>query len=233
VAVESYWLVLAAAGSGRRMHEGRELPPKQYWALAGATVIEHALAPFLGDRRCQGVVIALAAGDRWWPQLSLSRDPRIATVTGGARRQDSVAAALAALAGRVGPADPWVLVHDAARPCVSRAEIDALLAALDAAPDGALLGLALVDTVKRAGEDRRVRATLEREQLWRALTPQAFRLRALAPALAVADTASDEASAIERQGGAPLLVPGSPCNIKLTGPADIGLAARILAGEPR
>ena len=225
MAAPAYWLVVPAAGRSERLGGAT---PKPYLRLGPRTVIEHALAPFLADPRCQGVVIALAKDDRHWPTLTVAKDPRITTVAGGAERRDSVAQALAGVLAQVGAADPWVLVHDAARPCVARAEIDALLAALSRAPDGALLALPLTDTVKRASAEGRVEATLDRERLWRALTPQAFRARALALALAAAPAATDEAGAIEALGGAPLLVSGSPANLKVTLPEDMALAARIL-----
>ena len=205
--------------------------PKQYLPLAGRTVIEHALAPFLADPRCRRVVVALAADDATFQTLPPAADPRVAAVRGGAERRDSVAAGLAALAADVGGDDPWVLVHDAVRPCLPSADLDALLAALAAAPAGALLGLRVADTLKRADAGGRVEATVARERLWRAQTPQAFRLRRLAAALAVAAAATDEASAVEALGDQPLLVPGSADNLKITEPADLGQAARILAGR--
>jgi len=243
LAAISYWLVMPAAGSGTRLHADAQLGaragaeawpavPKQYLPLAGATVIEHALAPFRADPRCEGIVVALAAGDRWWQALPAARDRRVVTVTGGRERGDSVAAGLAAVRARVGMRDPWVLVHDAARPCASDEELGRLLAAIEHAPHGALLALRMTDTVKRAGEDGCVVATVERARLWRALTPQAFRLRRLETALASGGPASDEAGAVERLGDRPRLVPGSPLNIKITEPADLVLARRVLTGSP-
>jgi 2-C-methyl-D-erythritol 4-phosphate cytidylyltransferase len=229
----AYWLVVPAAGSGRRMAAGATDCPKQYRRLAAATLIEQALAPFLADHRCQGVVVALADGDSRWRELPFAHDPRIATVTGGRERRDSVAAGLATVAARTAAADPWVLVHDAARPCVSRAEIDALLAALATSPDGALLGLPVSDTLKRATADLRVASTVSRDGVWRALTPQAFRLRRLQAALAAGGTATDEAGAVEALGDRPRLVAGSPFNIKVTEPADLLFAAQLLSGGVR
>jgi 2-C-methyl-D-erythritol 4-phosphate cytidylyltransferase len=237
----SYWLVMPAAGSGARLHEDADVGaragaeawpavPKQYLPLAGATVIEHALAPFRADARCEGIVVSLAAGDRWWQTLPVARDPRVVTVTGGRERCDSVAAGLAAVRARVGVRDPWVLVHDAARPCASAEELARLLAAIEHAPHGALLALRITDTVKRAGEDGCVGETVDRARLWRALTPQAFRLRRLEAALATGTPASDEAGAVERLGDRPRLVPGSPLNIKITAAADLELARRVLGG---
>lgn len=227
---------MPAAGRGRRM-AGVDAPPKQYLPLAGRTVIEHALAPFLADPACQGAVVALAAGDERFGALPVARDPRLVTVVGGAERRDSVAAGLAWLRSQVGAADPWVLVHDAARPCLPRADLARLLGALAGAPDGALLAVRVADTVKRAGGDGRVAATLPREGLYRAQTPQAARLGQLVAALAASPAATDEASALEGGGARPLLVAGSPANIKVTEPDDLALAARLLGesrmGQPR
>src|SRR5882672_4060225 len=137
-----YWLVMPAAGAGRRFGGWRsggghsrgsrsgggpsgERVPKQYAALRGRTVIEWALAPFLADPRCAGVVVALAAGDRWWPKVA-ERIPAVTVCQGGAERSESVRNALAALNRRAGQ-DNWVLVHDAARPCLTGADLDRLL----------------------------------------------------------------------------------------------------------
>lgn len=209
---------------------GAEGLPKQYLPLAGRTVIEHALAPFLADAACQGVIVALAPSDTRFAALTVARDPRVRSVTGGQERRDSVAAGLAALAGLVTD-DPWVLVHDAARPCLPAADLAALQEALADAPHGALLALPLVDTLKRATTDGTVEATVPRAGLWRAQTPQAFRLRRLAEALARSADATDEASAVEALGDRPRLVAGSPDNLKITAPADLVPAARQLGGR--
>src|SRR5690242_10484907 len=122
-----YWLVMPAAGAGTRFgaRRGGESVPKQYAALRGRTVIEWALAPFLGDGRCAGAVVALASKDSWWPQIA-KRIPAVTVCQGGAERSESVRNALSALNRRAGK-DDWVLVHDAARPCLSTAEVDRLV----------------------------------------------------------------------------------------------------------
>lgn len=222
-----YWLVLPAAGAGRRF--GAELP-KQYHPLAGRLVIEHALAPFLADARCAGVVVAVAPDDARWPALAAASHPKVRTTAGGAERRDSVAAGLAVVAAHVGDADPWVLVHDAARPCMPAADLDALLAALADSPAGALLAAPLADTLKRDDGDGRVECTVPRERLWRALTPQAFRLQRLRAALAAGLSATDESSAVEALGDRPRLVAGSTTNVKITRPADLEFARRVLMG---
>jgi len=233
-----YALVVPAAGSGRRFGAG--ILRKQYEPLAGATVIEHALAPFLADARCHRIVVAIAPDDGAWPQVAERCRQRstcpVVAVGGGAERSASVRRALDAL--REGAADDeWVLVHDAVRPCVSRTEIDALLAAVRTHPVGGLLAVPLADTLKRAAPGRgnepaQVARTEPREGLWRALTPQMFRLGPLAAALAAAQAAgrscTDEAEAIEWQDQAPLLVAGSARNIKVTTPADLALAEALL-----
>lgn len=224
----SYWLVVPAAGRGARY--GGDTP-KQYLSLGGRTVLEHALAPFLADPRLSGAVVALDPGDAHYATLPLAADRRVERVTGGAERADSVRAGLARVADLAEGADPWVLVHDAARPLVTRTEIDALVGALGDSPDGALLALPVADTLKRAADDGRVAATVDRSGLWRALTPQAFRLSRLMRALAAAGgrQVTDEAQAIEADGGRPRLVPGLETNLKVTRPGDLAIAARLLA----
>jgi 2-C-methyl-D-erythritol 4-phosphate cytidylyltransferase len=233
-----YWLVVPAAGGGRRF--GSELP-KQYSPLAGRSLIEWTLAPFLGDARCFGVVVALAIDDHRFASLPVSRHPRVTTVPGGKERSDSVRLALDALAAN-GSANQsakesdWVLVHDAARPCVSPEEIDALL---DAPADdiGAVLAVPVADTLKRADAQGLVGGTVDRAALWRALTPQMFRLGLLRTALAAAGRSgrvpTDESQAVEWLGHRPRLVRGNPRNIKVTEPGDLALAAFILSqGSP-
>lgn len=220
-----YWLVMPAAGSGRRFGGAT---PKQYLELAGRRVIELALAPFLADSRCIGVVVAVDASDGIFDTLALAADPRVHRVAGAGLRCDSVRQGLAAL---VAGDDTWVLVHDAARPCVSRADVDALIDAAVAEPAGGLLAAPLADTLKR-GESDHVLQTPSRAGLWRALTPQMFRLGVLREALQQARDAgrepTDESQAVEWLGHAPRLVPGAASNIKVTTPADLQLAAAIL-----
>lgn len=224
-----YWGVLPAAGTGRRF--GTALP-KQYAALAGRTVIEWSLQPLLSDPRCCGVAVALAADDQWFAGLGLQpvHGTRLMTVTGGAERCESVLAALAAL-----PASPddWVLVHDAARPCLTAAERDALLTRGAQHAVGALLAQPLADTLKQADAAGQVAATVPRQSLWRAQTPQMFRhaqlVDALSQALARGERPTDEAQALEALGYTPLLVEGRSTNLKVTSAADLPLAQALLA----
>ncbi len=225
-----YWVVMPAAGAGRRF--GASLP-KQYAPLGGRTVIQWALAPFVADPRCQGIMVALAAEDTYWPAIApQGACGRVRATRGGAERCDSVLRGLAALGAQ--PQD-WVLVHDAARPCLSGAELDRLVEHLALHPVGGLLAVPLADTLKRAGAGGEVAATVPRAGLWRALTPQMFRHGALAQALERAaqrgEQPTDEAQAMELAGHAPVLVEGSLQNIKVTTAEDLALAEVILRSQ--
>lgn len=228
-AAPACWAVVPAAGMGRRF--GGEIP-KQYQPLAGRTVIEWALAPLLDHPAIRGVVVALAEGDSFWPRLALSGNGRVGTVTGGDERSDSVANALDRIAADAA-AEDRVLVHDAARPCLPYADLDRLIREGAGDPDGAILAVPVADTLKRDDGRGRVAATLDRDRIWRALTPQLFPLCSLRDALrrpAESGAAvTDEAMAMERAGFRPRLVRGDPSNIKLTDQADLALAEQLLA----
>lgn len=226
-----YWLVLPAAGRGRRFGAA---VPKQYLSLAGRTVLDWALDPFARDARCAGRILALAADDARGRAFVAGRARELIAVEGGSERVRSVRAALRALETRATVTD-WVLVHDAVRPCLARADLDRLLAAGSAHPVGAILAAPLADTLKRADGQGSAEATIERTGLWRALTPQMFRLGALVVALDAALAAgklpTDEAQAFEWLGQRPLLVEGSPANLKITRAEDLAIAAACLAGQ--
>jgi 2-C-methyl-D-erythritol 4-phosphate cytidylyltransferase len=208
------------AGSGQ---------PKQYLQLAGRTVIEWALAPFLERPDCERIVVVLAEQDRHWSGMPLARHPKISTAIGGGERVDSVRAGLRALVALANEND-WVLVHDAARPCLRAADLSRLIDELADDDVGGLLAAPVVDTLKRADSSHRVQATVSRESLWRALTPQMFRYGLLDRALhAVRAAPTDESQAVEALGLQPRLVRGDPDNIKITLPEDIERAARVLA----
>jgi 2-C-methyl-D-erythritol 4-phosphate cytidylyltransferase/2-C-methyl-D-erythritol 2,4-cyclodiphosphate synthase len=203
----------------------------------GAAVIEWSLAALLSEPRVQGVVIVLAPDDVRWPEIAASLPAaKIQTAVGGVSRQESVMHGLAALEGRAA-GDDWILVHDAARPCLTSADLGALIDAVvagDAPCAGAVLAAPIVDTVKRERGGIAV-DTLDRSGLWRALTPQVFGYAALRRALeeaAISNVAvTDEAQAMERQGLPARLVRGSPFNIKVTTPADLVMAEAILRGR--
>lgn len=217
------WAVVPAAGVGSRMQADR---PKQYLPLLGQTVIEHTLQRLLQSAMFRAVAVAVSATDPYWPELAVSRHPQIVTAGGGRERADSVLSALQALAGMAGP-DDWVLVHDAARPCLTAADIRLLIAELAADPVGGILAISSHDTLKRV-EDGSIVASVDRRQIWRALTPQMFRYDMLRTALQQAQgnpAVTDEASALEIQGLRPKIVEGRPDNIKITRPEDLALAA--------
>lgn len=218
--------VVPAAGEGLRMAAAR---PKQYLALAGATVIEHALEPLLRHVHLGRLVVALADGDTRFSALPASRDRRVSTVRGGATRAASVRAGLRALLEQdIDPA-ATVLVHDAARPCVPATDIDRVLAACR--PAGALLAVRVRDTLKHEDGEGGCVATVSRDGLWQALTPQAFPLGMLADALAMADDVTDEAEAMERAGYRPALVEADPVNVKITRPGDLALVEALIGAR--
>lgn len=224
----AFWAVVPAAGSGLRM--GAEVP-KQYLLLRGRRVLDHALAALLDHPAIRGAVVAVAADDTRWRSCDHARDPRVRWVTGGAERCHSVLNALGELAGEAAAQD-WVMVHDAARPCLTREDLDRLVERLREHPVGGLLGVPVRDTMKRCADDGSVVATVDRAGLWHAYTPQMFRLgllrAALEAALAAGELVTDEAAAVERIGLAPRLVEGSFGNIKVTRPQDLALAEFFL-----
>jgi 2-C-methyl-D-erythritol 4-phosphate cytidylyltransferase len=205
--------------------------PKQYIRIAGATLLEHSLGALLRSDQIAGVVVALHPADELAAGLPVFADPRVRRVPGGAQRSDSVLAALAALLAQGEPGD-WVLVHDAARPCLQPGDLARLIARVVASGTGGILAEAIVDTVKEATAEGLVLHTLDRSRLWRAQTPQMFRLgelhAALESARALGLALTDEASAMELAGHPVQLVPGSPRNLKVTLPADLQLAAWYL-----
>ncbi|ATJ83885.1 2-C-methyl-D-erythritol 4-phosphate cytidylyltransferase [Halomonas beimenensis] len=227
---ERPWLVVPAAGKGRRMGAER---PKQYLPLAGRPVLARTLArlhqAFPDARLC----LCLDAEDAHFaPDDVPFADWR--RVPGGAERVDSVVNALAAIANDAADGDA-VLVHDVARPCVTADDLRRLRAAVAADPVGALLATPVADTMKRDDGAGRVKATEPREGLWHALTPQGFRYGLLRHALAEAArrgvAVTDEASAVEALGHSPRLVSGRRDNLKITHPEDLVLAELILAAQ--
>jgi 2-C-methyl-D-erythritol 4-phosphate cytidylyltransferase len=230
-----YYLVMPAAGSGRRFQGDI---PKQYVPLMGRSVIEWALAPFLGDPRCASAVVVIAESDSTWHRVAarLGSD-RLSATPGGGERSVSVRRGLAALAGRADAGD-WVLVHDAARPCLDPRDLEELIERVTAQGEGGLLAIRAADTLKQAQADAgahqgpTVARTIDRVDLWRALTPQMFRFGPLCSALDAAQAAgrnpTDEAQAMEWAGASPLLVEGRSTNLKLTTSEDLMLAEAVL-----
>jgi 2-C-methyl-D-erythritol 4-phosphate cytidylyltransferase/2-C-methyl-D-erythritol 2,4-cyclodiphosphate synthase len=231
LATRRVWAIVPAAGSGARFAASSEVAaaPKQYAPLRGATVLEWSLRALLAEPRVHAVVVAVAPDDVHWARIAAKlNNPKLQTALGGINRQDTVANSLDRLAGQAAD-DDWVLVHDAARPCLSATELDALLDAVGAGV-GAVLAAPIVDTVKREFADRL--ATVDRQGLWRALTPQVFAFaqlrRALKEAALAGIVVTDEAQAVERMGLRPSLVQGSPFNVKITRVEDLAVAAEIL-----
>ncbi len=214
--------IVPAAGIGSRM--GADCP-KQYLTLAGKTILEHTLGCLLSHPGIARVIVALAPHDEWFEQLAVAADPRVLRVEGGSERAYSVLNALHVVEGK------WVLVHDAARPCLTQGDLDALIASAMAC-DGAILGSRVRDTMKRTDGAGNIVATVEREQLWHALTPQMFPTgtlkRALEEGLALGALITDEASAMERAGFTVKMVEGRADNIKVTRPEDLSLAELFL-----
>ena len=213
--------VVPAAGFGRRMQTEC---PKQYLSIGNKTILEHSVAALLANDRVQRVVIAVSPGDIHFSQLSLASHPQITVVDGGAERADSVLAGLKALADA-----QWVLVHDAARPCLHQDDLTRLLALSATSRVGGILAAPVCDTMKRAEPGTTAIAhTVERNDLWHALTPQFFPrellLDCLTRALDEGATITDEASALEYCGFHPELVAGRADNIKVTRPEDLALA---------
>lgn len=217
------WAVVPAAGSGSRMSQGQS---KQYLQLYGRTLLDWSVGALLSCSQLRGCVVALPKADLALDKVGVLEDARVSLCAGGASRAESVAAGIAAL-----PAEDndWVLVHDAARPCLSQSDLQTLIEAVSGSGVGGILALPITDTLKRADESDHVSATLDREAVWSAQTPQMFRVGELRGALAAAQAngyaVTDEASAMEASGFAVQLVRGSVGNLKVTYASDMQLAA--------
>ena len=229
VGTAEIWAVLPAAGRGTRF--GGDTP-KQYLQAGGQSLLAHALDALLAHPRVAGAVIALAPDDDRWPGWTTRMGKPVLRCEGGGERAQSVLAALRMVPAD-GTADPLVLVHDAARPNLSRGDLERLIVAAEASADGAILAAPVRDTLKRADARSCIAATESRSGLWRALTPQAFRRSTLIAALERARddgvAVTDEAMAIERTGAHPRLVEGREDNIKVTTPADLALVDYLLS----
>jgi len=207
---------------------GHELP-KQYIDLLGRPVIRHTVDALLAVTTLSAVWVVLSPDDVHWQHFDWPDDPRLKVLRcGGASRAMSVANGLAQISACTSP-ESWVLVHDAARACVSSAQVAAMMDALADDPVGGLLAVPVADTLKRADADGRVAETIPRAGLWQAQTPQMFRLGVLGKALAAHSEVTDEAGAIEAIGLRPRLFASGATNFKITFPEDLAMAARLLA----
>ena len=229
-----YWAVVPAAGVGKRMGGDR---PKQYLPIAGKTVLEHSLDRLLDCSEINGVVVAISAGDEYWKDLNYQHEKPVLLASGGKERSDSVLNALHELSQTADDND-WVLVHDAARPCVRQEDIQKLIQSCKDHPVGGILAVPVKDTIKKSNDTAEtqltesclpeIRETVDRSKLWHAQTPQMFHLGSLRDALSKALGAgvevTDEASAVEWAGHKPLLVEGHADNIKITRQEDVNLA---------
>lgn len=221
-----HFAIVPAAGTGTRMGGQR---PKQYLPLLGRPLIHHALAVLCGLPDIDKVFVVLSVDDTEWGRHDWSAlGPKLVPLfCGGATRADSVLGGLRAISGEAAQSD-WVLVHDAARPCLAPWHVEKLMRELAGDEVGGLLAVPVADTLKRADAHQRVAATVPRDALWQAQTPQMFRYVMLRRALETADGATDEASAIEAAGLHPRLVQGDATNLKVTWPLDLHLAEWIL-----
>ena len=219
-------VVVPAAGIGKRMKADC---PKQYLKIAKLTVLEHTVLKLLSHPRIKQVILAISYGDEYFKDTSLYNHSDVVTVEGGQERVDSVLAGLKAINSQI---SAWVLVHDAARPCISHKDIDVLIARCRSTNYGGLLASPVRDTMKRADAKQQVKSTVERSTLWHALTPQMYQtkqlIKALEQALAAKALITDESSAMEYVGLPSSLVQGSSENIKITRPEDLALAAFYL-----
>lgn len=225
-----FFALIPAAGIGER--SGASCP-KQYRQLAGKPMLAHVLDTFAATPAIAHTFVVVSAADDYIEAMLTTMPhlaPRISVLrTGGATRQASVLNGLLALRSRIDDAD-WVLVHDAARPGLTREMIEAMMASLQDDAVGGLLALPVVDTLRRSTPDDRAAGTVSRSGLWSAQTPQMFPYALLCRALAAAVDVTDEAGAIEALGLAPRLVVGSPRNFKVTLPHDFALAELYLKG---
>jgi len=231
-AKRSYVVVVPAAGVGKRM---QSQCPKQYLTIDNFTIIEHTVIRLLSHEDIDKVVIALGENDEYFADTSLINNSNVSIVVGGKERVDSVLAALKSIDKNQ---YQWVLVHDAARPCITHRDISALIEKTQMINTGGLLAMPVRDTMKRGNRKKQqslVEHTVERSELWHALTPQMYRSdelqNAIEQALSTNTEITDESSAMEIAGFESILVEGSGDNIKITRPDDLALAEFILTKQ--
>ena len=225
---EKLWAVVPAAGQGRRVGG---VVPKQDLEIAGMPVLVHSLNRLAAVQQIDAIFVGIPETDRYWHKLPLPTGMQVACYTGGQSRAETVWLGLQALQ-RCASADDWVLVHDAARPCVQVEDIDTLISAVVPSLEGGLLAVPVTDTIKVANQDSTAKQTMERRMLWRAQTPQLFRFSVLYTALQAVvhdlESISDESAAVEKLGLKPLIVQSDERNIKITNSKDLQLAEFFL-----
>ena len=220
------WALVPAAGSGTRLGGKR---PKQYVEIVGKPILAHTLKSLTEVSEILGIAVGLARDDHWWHENIFDSDRVLGTYIGGVSRAETVLRGLEYLEPHIDTGD-WVLVHDAARPCIRSSDIERLISERGDGLSGALLALPVPDTMKQSNGRELVERTISREGLWYAQTPQLFSYTALRDALQRSDlsTVTDDSSAMEAAGYMPRLVPGRPDNLKVTTLDDLELAAIIL-----
>jgi 2-C-methyl-D-erythritol 4-phosphate cytidylyltransferase len=225
---DSIPVIIPAAGIGRRMKADR---PKQYLEIHGKTVLEHTVSQLLTHPATGKIIVAVSDTDPYFERLSVAQHPDVKRVSGGKERSDTVLNALAELPESLQTG--WVMVHDAARPCVRHEDISRLVDGITERDCGGILAVPVRDTMKRSDQAGHIEHTVERALLWHALTPQLFQASALYEALSQAKDSgivvTDESSALEWKGYHPKLITGHADNIKITQPEDLALAAFYLS----
>ncbi|MDN2668732.1 2-C-methyl-D-erythritol 4-phosphate cytidylyltransferase [Vibrio sp. 14N.309.X.WAT.E.F5] len=225
--LQSVIAVVPAAGVGSRMKADR---PKQYLQIHGKTILEHTVEKLLSHPQVSKIVVAVSDDDPYYPELPLNLNPQVIRVSGGTERADSVLSALDYIAQQ--QLSDWVMVHDAARPCIQLSDIDKLISGAMTHDVGAILAAPVRDTMKR-GAQGQIEHTVDRVDLWHALTPQMFRAKplrkVLSEALQQGVSITDEASAFEWKGLSPALIAGRSDNFKITQPEDLALAEFYLS----
>ena len=222
------WALVPAAGVGARMAADK---PKQYISINGRTILEHTLSVLLAVEGIAGVQLCLSPEDAYWPDIVLNHPRLLPVIDGGVTRADSVLAGLQSLSKRAKP-DDWVLVHDAARPCLTEDLLKKLIDSLFEHSIGGILAVPVADTIKQV-ENLEIKATVNRNKLWAAQTPQMFRFdllkSCLEKALKQSIEITDEASCIEAAGFTPMIVPSVRSNIKVTYPEDVDWVNHFLS----
>ena len=222
------WAIVPAAGVGKRM--GAEIP-KQYLSICGKTILHHTLERLGRVRTLSGLVLVLRPDDKTPISAEIPESLNVRIARGGEERCHSVLNALKILEFELA-SDDWVLVHDAARPCVKPSEVDGLIDVVSNHDVGGLLAAPVSDTLKRVNDEGEITGTVDRTELYRALTPQIFRFHVLKRALRLAADqnriVTDDSAAIESLGLSPVIVPGSTDNIKITEESDLLLAEAIM-----
>ena len=230
-AMPKCWAVIPAAGIGERV--GSKIP-KQYLQIAGKTILEHAISPFIDNSRIAGITVALHPQDTYFDTLDIkSCSEKVHVATGGVTRAHSVFNALESFEAKLDKND-YILVHDAARPCLTMSDLDKLIDVCIQHEVGGIIGSRVTDTIKYVENDNIVN-TLDRENIWRAYTPQMFKFGVLQNAIQKAFKnkvcITDEASALEYAGYQPCMVEGDARNIKVTTAEDVFLAETFLKKE--